>query len=212
MKEHLTTLRSNRERLEFLLEIQTEYDQLDIDSKYDVDELMPPTFSGKCDMEIKKIKSLMEVDNVTQRSIGNQQTHYLRIDPLDRHLLEGRDRYGGFQPIRRGFVPTPETESEAKKNIKERRGSQYQIALAMYYLLQYTKANCPNTKKAKFVSFLTGYSENTLRQQWSNIHSKKNEDGVSWENDMKVVRNYFQELGLTEIVKMIDNDLEFDDE
>jgi len=65
-----------------------------------------------------------------------------------------------------------------------------------------------NTKKAGFASFLTGYSDNTLRQSWSNIHRKGDEKDPSWESDMRIVRGHFEELGLSEVVKLIDNDLE----
>jgi hypothetical protein len=88
-------------------------------------------------------------------------------------------------------------------------GTQYQNLLALYYLLHYLRADDNATNKAKFASFLTGFSANTFRQQWSNIHWKKDKDGVAWEDDMKIVRSFFRELGLPEVVKLIDNDLHF---
>jgi hypothetical protein len=105
--------------------------------------------------------------------------------------------------------------SEAKGDSKDRRekrdkgGTQYQNLLALHYLLHYLRADNNNTRKAKFASFLTGFSENTFRQQWSNVHWLKDKDGVAWEKDMKIVRAFFQELGLSEVAKQIDNDLDF---
>src|SRR5205085_2802880 len=104
-------------------------------------------------------------------------------------------------------LETPDEEKATASNKRMNGGTHYQNLLAIYYLLQYAKANCHNTKKAKFASFITGFSNNTLRQQWSNIHWKKDEKGLDWESDMKIVRGYFEELGLPEVVKSIDNDL-----
>lgn len=101
-----------------------------------------------------------------------------------------------------------ERESKAGKEKRNRGGTQFQNLLAIHYLLKFAKANSHNTEKAKFASFLTGYSENTLRQQWSNIHRKGDDEGNQiWERDMKTVRDYFEALGLTGVVKIIDNDL-----
>lgn len=60
-------------------------------------------------------------------------------------------------------------------------GSRYQVLLAIHYFLKSAGSESSNTKKADFASFLTGFSKNTLRQQWSNIHARGGEDGVAWE-------------------------------
>jgi len=102
--------------------------------------------------------------------------------------------------------------SGSKPISKEKRakgGTHYQNLLAMYYMLHYLRADGNATSKAKFASFLTGFSEHTFRQQWSTVHWKKDKDGVAWEDDMKIVRSFFRELGLPEVVKIIDNDLNF---
>lgn len=79
--------------------------------------------------------------------------------------------------------------------------------LFMNYLLAFSKANCHNTKKAEVISFLTGYSKNTIGDKLSALHSKADDNFVAYEKDMKIVRKYFESLGLSEIVKMIDRDL-----
>jgi hypothetical protein len=106
-------------------------------------------------------------------------------------------------------APESPVTSGGKSDKRSKGGTQYQNLLALYYLLSYLKAENNNTKRAKFASFLTGYSEERFRQQWSKIHRKKDEDGVAWERDMKIVRDLFKELGLIEIVNQIDNDLIF---
>lgn len=94
--------------------------------------------------------------------------------------------------------------------LAERRmkgGTRYQNQLAIHYLLRALNANENNTKKAKFASFLTGFSENTLRQNWSNIHRKSDEKDIGWENDLRAVRAHCVDLGLTGVVNLIDADL-----
>jgi hypothetical protein len=109
----------------------------------------------------------------------------------------------------RVFTAESETIDQLQLSPEKRTkgGTRYQNLLALYYLLQHAETNCHNTKKAEFASFLTGFSENTLRQQWSNIHSKKNENGVDWKADMKTIRRYFEDLGLGQVVRRIDDDL-----
>ena len=106
---------------------------------------------------------------------------------------------------------TPSAEiavrSKGGREQRGRGGTQYQNLLAVHYLLLHARANSNNTEKAKFASFLTGYSGNTLRQQWSNIHRKAEESGQIWERDMRAVRGYFEALGLHEVTRLIDDDL-----
>jgi hypothetical protein len=78
--------------------------------------------------------------------------------------------------------------------------------LFLNYLFTFSKANCHNTQKAKVISFLTGYSENTIGDQLSALHSKADDNFVAYERDMKI-RKHFENLGLSEIVKIIDGDL-----
>lgn len=80
--------------------------------------------------------------------------------------------------------------------------------LIFSYLLNYAKANAHNTEKAEFISFLTGFSKNTIVQKLSKLHEKADLNFVGYEKDMKTVRKYIEKLGLSEITKAIDNDLE----
>jgi hypothetical protein len=79
--------------------------------------------------------------------------------------------------------------------------------LALNYLLTCAKANCHNTEKAKFISFLTGFSENTITQKLSKLHEKADLNFVNYEKDMKIIHKYFENLGLPDISNQIDNDL-----
>jgi RecJ-like exonuclease len=101
---------------------------------------------------------------------------------------------------------TKESQKEqSQKGVKGR--TRYQALLTVHYLLTSLGAIENNTKKAEFASFLTGFSENTLRQDLSNIHRKADDNGAVWESDMKTVRRHFEELGLSDVVELIDNDL-----
>jgi hypothetical protein len=109
----------------------------------------------------------------------------------------------------RHFTADSESIDQLQLSTEKRTkgGTRYQTILALHYFLQHTGANCHNTQKARFGSFLTGFSQNTLRQQWSNIHSKRNENGVEWQADMKIIRGHFEDLGFTDIVRQIDDEL-----
>ncbi len=111
----------------------------------------------------------------------------------------------------------PKTDSQArlKADAQSRdevspRNREFTMArqtLAMYFLLQYAKAECPNTDKADFIAFLTGKSRERIRQTLSHLYQTKEENYTKWEKDMKYVRKHFEALGLSEVVKMIDNEL-----
>ncbi len=82
--------------------------------------------------------------------------------------------------------------------------------LLLNYLFTFAKANCHNTKKSEVISFLTGYSENTVGDKLSALYSKADENFVAYEKDMKIIRKYFEKLGLSKIVELIDRDLEIE--
>lgn len=79
--------------------------------------------------------------------------------------------------------------------------------LALNYLLTHAKANCHNTEKAKFISFLTGYSEKQIAQKLSKLHKKEDENYTAYQRDMKIISQYFAKLGLINITNQIKNDL-----
>jgi hypothetical protein len=75
----------------------------------------------------------------------------------------------------------------------------------------YYKAKCSNINKARFISFLTGFSENTIRRFLSSVHTKKNDNPANWEKNMKLVKQQLELLGWPELVKMVDNDLDLEE-
>lgn len=100
------------------------------------------------------------------------------------------------------------TPKQANDGIKKHKDLTLdRVALAMNYLLTSAKANCHNTEKAKFISFLTGYSEKQIAQKLSKLHKKEDENYTAYEKDMKLINQYFTKLGLTEITNQIEKDL-----
>jgi len=103
----------------------------------------------------------------------------------------------------------PEKAAEEKTESRRGKGgSHYQNLLAIHYLFEYLKVKNNKKARSRFASFLTGFSQNTLYNDSLNIHNKQDIDGVEWEKDMEIVRDFFEDIGLAEITRMIENDLE----
>ncbi len=162
--QHLETLPDYKEKIAFLTQEKTNYEQSRIGSR----AANKTNFSQKIDLEIKKLKELRNLEIIRSKSESN--------------LLE-------------------ENKQKHKDLTLDR------AVLFFYYLFKYQKLSFDNKQKAKVISFLTGYSANTLEQQFSQIHKKANTNFSNYEKDMQIVRNQFEILGLTEVTKMIDNDL-----
>jgi len=79
--------------------------------------------------------------------------------------------------------------------------------LAMHYIFEYMKVkNVDNSEKARFIEFLTGKNyKNIYDAVRDPITSKK---GLLRKEDLIFIRGYFQKLGLLEIIKMIENEID----
>lgn len=117
------------------------------------------------------------------------------------------------------FISKCDSEIEALKAAnelgqnkdKERHieaGTQNQILLAMYFLFSHLNAKGTITDKARFISFLTGFSGEKIRQLFPKVLEKANENWTAFEKDAQLVQNHFQKLGLSEIVAEIDEEIE----
>jgi len=82
--------------------------------------------------------------------------------------------------------------------------------LAVHYLLQYAKTkNVNKTEIARFIEFLTGKNYDSIYKRVRDpAKSRKETLGSSreLEKDMDYVKSRFERLGLTEIVRMIENE------
>lgn len=97
---------------------------------------------------------------------------------------------------------------EKEHSVKHKDLTLDRAVLFMEYLFRATKTSSFNKAKAEAISFLTGYSSETLRQRLSSINEEKNKKSSSFKKDLRIVRNLLDKLGLTEIVKDIDRDLQ----
>lgn len=155
--KQLQTLPSYDKKIAYVLQEKTKYhQQVEID-------LEMPNFGEKCELEIKKLKELKQLE---------------------------------------------ERRKDAAEGVKKHNDLTLdRAALALNYLLTCAKVNCHNTEKAKFISFLTGYSEKQIAQKLSKLHKKEDENYVAYQRDMKVISQYFEKLGLREITSQIEKDL-----
>lgn len=85
--------------------------------------------------------------------------------------------------------------------------------LAIHYLLKYTNVqNIDATEKARFVQFLTGKETGTKKISDTTIYKKINsplsKDNKTLLADLQYIRTYFENLGLMDIVNMINNEIE----
>ena len=105
--------------------------------------------------------------------------------------------------IKLGKIPNNPIDS----NKKHKDLTLDRAALFMDYLFRHSKTTSFNNAKAEAISFLTGYSSETLRQRLSSIDGDKNKRNSSYKRDLRIVRNLFDRLGLVEIIKDIDRKL-----
>lgn len=79
--------------------------------------------------------------------------------------------------------------------------------LAMKFLLEYAKINVGNDRAGqRFMHFFTGKSQDNLYKLWRNPYNK---DLFTAEvEDLRFIRNLFEDLGATEIVKAINNQID----
>ncbi len=170
--EHLETLSDYKEKIAYLIQQKTKYEQNHIglalnfakEKGLALNFGRGKNFAEKCQLEIDKLEKLRQLE------VTPKQT----TDSIKKHKDLTLDR----------------------------------ATLLLNYIFTYAKTNCHNTKKAEVISFLTGYSENTIGDKLSALHSKADDNFINYEKDMMIVRKYFENLGLSEIVEMIDRDLE----
>jgi hypothetical protein len=77
--------------------------------------------------------------------------------------------------------------------------------LAIHYLLKYSKADqASNADVARFIKFLTGKNYKNIYKRVCNPLSSRDKELTE---DLRFVRDLFEKLRLTEIVKMINNEI-----
>jgi hypothetical protein len=146
----------------------------------DSDKESGVTFAQKCDFEIEKIEKI-------KKALALYATEQDEDDE-----------------------PSDNDETvEDGNQIRNRDLTLDQAILFFTYLFEFTNVNCPNTKKAKVIATLTGFSENTINQRLSVINKKEVDNPKAFSKDIKKVRSSFEQLNFREITSMIDKDLSF---
>jgi len=110
-----------------------------------------------------------------------------------------------FHKVEQKLNPNP-----ARPEQDEIKNPEFTVArqvLAMHYLFECCQIkNIDNSKKAKFIEFLTGKNNKNI---YDAIRSPlKTKEGNFRKEDLQYIRPYFENLGLSAIVKMINNELD----
>ena len=148
-------------------------------------------------------KSHVELEELLE-VVGQKALEAERIEPLAADL---RKR----EPIENTL--SDETNSQEKIGQREARQKKSGLTLdraifLLTYLLSDFK-NCDATKKAKFITTLTGYDYETVRQRFSTINNKHLDKSKAFNDDMKFVIKHLDLLGFNEAVKELKNDINF---
>ncbi len=136
--------------------------------------------------------------------------YFLTIDALDNQVR--RCFYTiAYPPNSLSRVMSAEIEEQIKKDfpqIDNLKATQELAVLFFYYFFKATKTKDNYSKQAKVISFLTGFDEETTRQQFSKIHKKAHNNFWNFESDMRIIYKLFESIGLIDAITLIEKDLE----
>ncbi len=169
LKRRLELLPDTRERIRLLISEKTEFEQTFGPENEVKDESSGITwvgFSAKCELEIAKYRQLSELESsptgpLPQPAIPaafydyatKQVTYLSQLQSLERdhpEASESAKTYGGndqYDPAKRGLTR--------------------QLAMLLIDELFPNLKDASNTAKAEFLSFLTGFDADGLRNKWS---------------------------------------------
>jgi hypothetical protein len=134
-----------------------------------------------------KLKYLVEI----QTEYEQEESSFFR-NPFDRFSEKCELEIAKLNQLM--ILERPKSSQTGAETDSTNRNPEYTTArqvLATYFLLEYAKANCPNTAKADFIAFLTSKSRERIRQFLSGLYQSKDENYTKWEKDMKYVRKHF---------------------
>jgi hypothetical protein len=95
-----------------------------------------------------------------------------------------------------------ETE-EPEEERGEPEFSSAQSCLAIHYLLHAARHTRRDETVERFIVALTGWKEDTIQRSLEHMHTRKKQTA----RDLKILKPYFEELGLREVVKLIETHL-----
>lgn len=176
--EHLETLPAYKEKITYLIKEKTEYDQK---SGLEWTGIGEKTFGEKCQLEIDKLEKLMRLEATPKQT----------TDGINKHKDLNQRTATLFVNYLLDFANEKKRENFGLKN----------------------KKSLADADKDRIIDFLTPISgkqskkfHKVFRDEIAKI-AEKQENSKEFYDDMQIIRNYFEMLGLSEITNRIDADL-----
>ena len=108
-------------------------------------------------------------------------------------------------PIKSNEELSAETVSVSDLSDKSKEFTTARQVLAVHYLLKYANVkNVDKTEITRFIHFLTGKNFENIYKKLQNPFKLNDK---SLKEDLRFIQDYFERLGMIEIVKMINNEL-----
>ena len=103
---------------------------------------------------------------------------------------------------------TETTLDEELPSLKNKEFTTARQVVAVHFMLKYMQVkNADKTEIARFIQFLTGKNYDNI---YKRVLNPFNVNDKVFREDLRFVRGYFERLGLYELVKMINNELDID--
>ncbi len=152
-------------------------------------------------MHLKKLEREVSFDGLGEFISKSIKLAFASIEAeieLEKETADLRKQLGLTKP-----QDDKDNEANEYKKIKNPEFTTTRQVLALRYLLAFAKAKDkkPNASK-KFIHFLTSKDQSSIGKKFDDEGLAYNKDG----EDLSFVRKQFEDLGLTEILRMIDND------
>lgn len=157
-----------------------------------------------------------EEQETTEEKISIQDNYVDLTDYSDEHIIRIFSKYMAYNEFYK-YLENENLELSShsfevqkpiitdESNDKKKDFTTARQVIAVHYLLKYVNVrNVDKTEIARFIQFLTGKNLDNIYKKLQNPF-KVNDKALN--EDLRFVRNYFERLNLTEIVKMINNEI-----
>jgi len=196
------------------------------------------SFRDKCSLEINKYKELAKLEsrnndkakellNRLDRRPLNREAVGPRpwgVPDAAGHMTVGERHYSEWMGDEGNATPKEadrpnqftrkQAKGKAKKDEGELTSDQAMIFFHYFFEVARVSPDLPGAKKIDVINSVTRWSRNSISnivydKKGGGVFSKANgDDYVKFEADMQAVKSSYQKLGLTTVVKMIDDDIE----
>ncbi|MEI6767161.1 MAG: hypothetical protein WCM76_16140 [Bacteroidota bacterium] len=172
---------------------------------YDFEEIIEPfEIDGKSEdnkrEQVKPEKPIFDLNEYSDKDLVRIFAEYMAYRRFF-EFLESEDLK--YSLVEKKSETTPSLMTASEGAIKDSTTARQ--VLAVHYLLKYANVkNIDKTEIARFIQFLTGKNFDNIYKRLQNPF-KINEKALN--EDLRFVRNYFERLEMSEVVKMINNEL-----